>query len=100
MGWFKKQHRQDSARRKGRSTRICRFEQMESRLMLSADPIHIGAVFAEQSSTSAEPQGDRFEITWNGGADGTQLTQLEISGDINQNGVLDNGDVFFDIAGS
>jgi len=101
VAWFKKQRRQDNNRRKAsRNARICRFEQMESRLMLSADPIHIGAVFTELSSTSAETQGDRFEITWTGGADGTQLTQLEISGDINQNGILDNGDVFFDIDGS
>ncbi len=100
MAWFKKQRRQDSAGRKtSRTTRICRFEQMESRLMLSADPIHIGAVFTETSSTSFETEGDRFEIAWTGGAEGTQLTQLEISGDINQNGILDNGDVFFDVDG-
>ncbi len=101
MGWFRKPHREDSARRNSaRAPRVCRFEQMEARLMLSADPIQIGAVFTELSSTSAESQGDRFEITWVGGAQGTQLTQLKISGDINQNGILDNGDVFFDIDGS
>ena len=101
MAWFKKQRRQENNRKASRNTRICRFEQMESRLMLSADPIHIGAVFSETSSTNAsDNQGDRFEITWTGGAAGTQLTELRISGDINQNGILDNGDVFFDIDGS
>ena len=102
MAWFKKQRRQDKAHRKApRTTRICRFEQMESRLMLSADPIQIGAVFTELSSTSStDTQGDRFEIVWTGGAAGTQLTELRISGDINQNGILDTGDVFFDIDGS
>ncbi len=101
MGWFRKPDRPEIARRKGsRTTRVCRFEQMEARLMLSADPIYIGAVFTETSSTSLESEGDRFEISWVGGANGTQLTQLQISGDINQNGILDNGDVFFDIDGS
>ena len=77
---------------------VCGIEQMEPRLMLSADPIaqiFMGAVYVEQTSTGEESAGDVFELTWTGGADNTQLTQLIISGDQEGNG-LDDGDVFFD----
>ncbi|MDA7980313.1 MAG: LEPR-XLL domain-containing protein [Pirellulales bacterium] len=77
---------------------VCGIEQMEPRLMLSADPIaqiFMGAVYIEQTSTGEESAGDLFELTWSGGADNTQLTQLIISGDQDGNG-LDDGDVFFD----
>ena len=43
--------------------RVCRFEQLEPRIALSATPgpeLIVGAVFAEQSSP--ETGGDRFEI--------------------------------------
>ncbi|MBI1903091.1 MAG: fibrinogen-binding protein [Planctomycetia bacterium] len=77
---------------------VCRFETMEPRYVLSAVPlplIELGAVYTELTTTGNETQGDRFEITWEGGAPGTQLTQLVISGDQDGNG-FDDGDVFFD----
>jgi hypothetical protein len=77
--------------------RVCRFEELEPRIALSATPgpeIVIGATYAEQSNP--EGAGDRFEVAWVGGAPGTQLTQLTISGDQDGSGGLSIGDVFFD----
>jgi serine-aspartate repeat-containing protein C/D/E len=76
---------------------VCRFEQLEPRIALSATPgpeLDVGATYYEQSSP--ESAGDRFEIAWVGGAANTQLTTLTISGDQDDNG-FDDGDVFFDI---
>ena len=75
--------------------RRCRFEQMEPRQLLSAAPIHVGAVYFEDAG-GEDIVGDRFQITFSGGAPGTQLTQLVIETDKNSNGVLDMGDCFFD----
>ncbi len=73
---------------------------MEPRLVLSgstAPPIYVGAVYTELTTFLAgEQEGDSFELTWTGGATGTQLKHLVISGDQNGDGVLDDGDVFFD----
>lgn len=76
--------------------RICRFEQMESRQYLSASPIQIGAVYYEDA-TQDDRLGDTIEITWSGGAAGTQLTSLVINTDKEGNG-LSMGDCLFDTA--
>lgn len=57
-------------------------------------PIQIGAVYFEDSSTS-DQVGDLLEITFNGGADGTQLAELRIDTDKLGDG-LSIGDAFFD----
>ncbi|MCX7427684.1 MAG: carboxypeptidase regulatory-like domain-containing protein, partial [Planctomycetia bacterium] len=75
--------------------RRCRFEQMEPRQLLAASPIQIGAVYFEDAG-GEDVVGDRFQITFSGGAPGTQLTQLVIETDKNSNGTLDMGDCFFD----
>lgn len=77
--------------------RLCRFEEMERRQLLSIAPIHVGVVYFEDNSGEDQAGGDRFEITWAGGAAGTQLTQLVIDTDKQGDG-LDIGDVFFDTA--
>ncbi len=79
-------------------SRRCRFEQMEPRRLLAADflPIQIGAVYFEDGSGEDEV-GDVVEITFVGGAEGTQLTELRIDTDKYGDG-LSIGDVFFDIA--
>ncbi len=76
--------------------RTCRFEQMEPRRLLSADfaPIQIGVVYFEDKSGD-DATGEIIEITWLGGAPGTQLTELIIEGDKLGNGP-DGGDAFFD----
>ncbi len=65
--------------------------------MLSADfsPIQIGMVYFE-NSTAMDEVGDLFEITFSGGAPGTELTELAINTDPAQQGVLEYGVPFFD----
>jgi protocatechuate 3,4-dioxygenase beta subunit len=74
--------------------RICRFEEMEPRQYLSASPIQVGAVYYEDA-TQDDRKGDTIEITWSGGASGTQLTDLVIDTDKEGNG-LTIGDCLFD----
>lgn len=78
-----------------RSGRICRFEQIEHRWLLSASPIQIGAVYFEDS-IGADNSGDVFEVTWEGGAPGTQLAELTINTDKANDG-LTPIDTFFDL---
>ena len=77
-----------------RAPRICRFEQIEHRCLLSASPIQIGGVYFEDS-IGADNSGDVFEVTWEGGATGTQLTALTIETDKAGDG-LTAIDTFFD----
>ena len=80
------------------SWRVCRFELMEPRRLLAVDivPIHIGAVYYEDATGEDLGGGDRFQITFSGGAPGTQLSELSIETDKELNG-LTIGDCFFDI---
>jgi protocatechuate 3,4-dioxygenase beta subunit len=57
-------------------------------------PLQIGAVYYEDAS-GADEAGDVFEVTFSGGAPGTQLAQLAIQTDKTGDG-LTIGDVFFD----
>jgi serine-aspartate repeat-containing protein C/D/E len=72
--------------------RVCRFEQMESRQLLSITPIQIGATYLEDHSGDDSPSNlisngtttttqvaDLFEVGYTGGVSGTQLTQLTIN---------------------
>jgi protocatechuate 3,4-dioxygenase beta subunit len=80
-----------------RFTRLCRFEQMEPRQLLSATPIHLGTTYFEEANPYDSGTGNVFEISYNGGAPGTQLTELKIDTDKYGDG-LKIGDVFFDTA--
>jgi serine-aspartate repeat-containing protein C/D/E len=74
--------------------RVCRIEPLEKREYLAADPISVGFVYAEQYQ---EDLGDRFYIAWVGGEeDVTTLDSITINLDKNGNGVLDDGEAFFD----
>lgn len=94
-GWF-------TGRRHGRMSgacspsryRRCRFEQMETRVMLSASPIHLGLIYYEDA-TGTDESGDTFELTFQGGAPGTQLSRIIIDTDKLGDG-LTIGDCFFD----
>ena len=48
--------------------------------MLSASPLYVGAVYIERDSGN-DQNGDTFLIKFAGGAEGTQLTRVVISGD-------------------
>ncbi|MGQ9576313.1 MAG: SdrD B-like domain-containing protein [Thermoguttaceae bacterium] len=76
--------------------RTCRFEQVEPRQLLSFAPIQIGAVYFEDA-TEDDQAGDVFEVTFNGGAPGTQLAELAIELDKLRDG-LSLGDCLFDTA--
>ena len=73
----------------------CVVEQMEHRRLLAAD-VTIGMAYYEDASGQDEI-GDRFELTFNGGAAGTQLAEITIDTDKLGDG-LTIGDVFFDTA--
>ncbi len=82
------------ARAVTRSPRACRFETMEQRQLLSADPIRIGAYYRDAGNdTDVIP--NTIEITWLGGAPGTQLSRIVIDTDKAGDG-LTIGDTFFD----
>ncbi len=89
-------------------TRICRFEQIEARQLLSATvpALNVGATYY-QPYDGNDSIGSLFYISWNGGAAGTQLTDLyidthKVTGGTPQFTVTDpaDGDVFFHIAPS
>jgi serine-aspartate repeat-containing protein C/D/E len=92
--------RQIGKRRMGRQRhargelRRCLFEAMESRQLLSAAPLVVGAVYIEEDLGS-DAHGDTFQLTFEGGAAGTELARLTISTDQNTPG-FSIGDVFFD----
>lgn len=77
-----------------RRYRRCHFEQMEARTLLSASPIQLGMVYYEDA-TGTDESGDTFELTFQGGAPGTQLTRIVIDTDKLGDG-LTIGDCFFD----
>jgi len=70
---------------------------MEPRQLLAANPLYVGAVYVEEDVLFSDYQGDTFELTFEGGEPGTQLTGIEINGDQNAPG-FGIGDVFFDTA--
>ena len=74
--------------------RKCELEKCEPRQLFDADPIRIGVVYTE-GDTGADHHGDTFEVTFRGGAPGTQLNRLVIDGDHFAQG-LSFGDMIFD----
>jgi len=75
--------------------RRCHLEQFEARNLLAAD-LHIGAVYFEAGG-GVDTAGDMIEVTYVGGAEGTELTELIIDTDKIGNG-LDGGDPFLDVS--
>lgn len=65
-------------------------------MLLSAVPIQLGMIYYEDASGTDE-SGDTFELTFQGGAPGTQLTRLALDTDKLGDG-LTIGDCFFDTA--
>jgi serine-aspartate repeat-containing protein C/D/E len=75
-------------------SRRCRFEAMEERQLMDADPIKLGIVYIEED-TGSDLHGDTFEIMFEGGAPGTELTRLVINTDRGPAG-RSVGDLIFD----
>ena len=76
------------------SRAVVGVEQMEPRLLLSVSPVQLGAVYIEEDLGS-DIQGDIIQVSFEGGADGTELRRIVISGDQDAAG-FGVGDVFFD----
>ena len=76
--------------------RLRGIETMEPRCLLSADPIDVGIVYLEQDA-GADSHGDLFQLTFQGGAENTELRRVLIDGDQELNGFT-IGDSFFDIS--
>ncbi|HEY6565867.1 MAG TPA: SdrD B-like domain-containing protein, partial [Pirellulaceae bacterium] len=70
-------------------------ETVEARCLFAVSPIHVGAIYVEQDSGS-DARGDLFELTFRGGAAGTQLRRVVIDTDqgLQGFGIADN---FYDI---
>ena len=83
-----------SRRAAAETPRLRGFELMEPRQLLAADPLYVGAVYIEEDIGS-DAHGDTFELTFEGGAEGTQLTRVAIRTDQNLPG-LSGGDLIFD----
>ncbi|MDX1948357.1 MAG: SdrD B-like domain-containing protein [Pirellulaceae bacterium] len=81
-------------RRRTERSRRCLFESMEDRRLMDADPIKLGVTYHEADSGS-DQHGDTFEVLFEGGAAGTELTELTIDGDHFEQG-LSFGDMIFD----
>ena len=86
-------------RRKKRQARG-HVELLEPRQLLAADllapEVLLGGVYFEEASGD-DSQPDIIEVTFVGGAAGTTLDRLVISGDKRADGLTD-GDIFFDIS--
>ena len=89
--------RKANAIRKTENNRQCRFEAMEPRIVLTADPVIAGVTYLE-GDAGQDTTPDHFEVTFEGGSATTQLTQFVINGDQDGDNVLSDGDVFFDVA--
>lgn len=91
----------DAKSARGRLVRFARrdkCEALEPRMLLTASPIQFGAVYVEQDlGSDASP--DTIEVSFVGGADGTQLTRIELDGDQFTPG-LSLTDIIFDTAGT
>jgi protocatechuate 3,4-dioxygenase beta subunit len=72
---------------------------MEERRVLSADPVIAGITYLEGDS-GQDITPDHFEVTFQGGAATTQMTQFTINGDQDSSGTLSDGDMFFDVDSS
>jgi serine-aspartate repeat-containing protein C/D/E len=78
-------------------------ERLEARRMLAADPIQVGVVYLEtdyletDQDVGSDSQGDRFILSFTGGAPDTQLGELRIRTDKDGDGIS-VGDPIFDTA--
>lgn len=78
-----------------------RSEQLEPRMLMAADAIQVGVTYLEtdyletDSDAGNDSQGDRFILSFIGGAANTELSELRISTDKDGDG-LSIGDLIFD----
>src|SRR5262249_13849520 len=86
-------HRFDDPHATVNRLRICRIEEIESRQMMAAD-LHVRAVYYDPAS-GLDHDPNTIQITFEGGAAGTELTHLVIDGKKDP-GSLTFNDAIFD----
>ena len=89
--------RRDDRHDQASNLRICRIEQLEARTLMAAD-LHLGSVFYEPHQGLDRGHGNTIQVSFDGGAAGSQLTHLVIDGNKLLDGHIKDGDVFFDTA--
>ena len=78
-------------------------EQLEVRRLLAADPIHVGVVYIEtdyletDQDVGSDSRGDRFILSFTGGAADTELSEIRIRTDKDGDGIT-VGDPIYDTA--
>jgi len=92
---FARQSKQYAGYDQRRDTvRLSKFELLEKRCLLAGDLLNLGVVYHEHDLGS-DQTGDTFEVTFNGGAQSSELTRLIINSDHDQLG-FGSADVIFD----
>ncbi len=91
-------YRLDDAHSTAARVRICRFEEIEPRHLMTASPAPVNVGITEvDAGLSDKSQPNVFQVSFQGGAPGTELTQLEITGS-KHGGPLNFNDAIFDTA--
>lgn len=78
-------------------------EALEARRLMAADPIHVGVVYLEtdyletDQDVGGDSRGDRFILSFTGGAPDTELSELRIRTDKDGDGIS-VGDPIYDTA--
>ncbi|WP_390621528.1 SdrD B-like domain-containing protein [Rubripirellula reticaptiva] len=97
----RKSDRKQTVRTDALKRRAISPERLESRRLFAADPIHVGVVYVEtdylesDQDVGGDSRGDRFILSFGGGAENTELTELRINTDKDGDG-LSIGDPMFD----
>ena len=97
MIWKSKRSR-DRNRTDRFKRRASRPEKLEARRLLAADPIHVGVVYLEtdyletDQDQGSDSQGDRFIVSFTGGAPDTELSELRIRTDKDGDGIVNAAD--------
>ncbi|MEM1067592.1 MAG: SdrD B-like domain-containing protein [Planctomycetota bacterium] len=97
----KRRERRRQAKVKRVDRRHHRAERLEARQLLAADPIHLGVVYLETDyletdlDVGSDSRGDRFIVSFTGGAPNTQLSELRIRTDKDGDGIS-VGDPIYD----
>lgn len=101
--FVKSQKRRKRALLQKSMRRVVRGEMLEQRCLMAANPLTIGLIYVEtdflnpSEDLGADDLPDRFILSFTGGSAGTELTQLTINTDKDQDG-LSVGDLIFDTA--
>lgn len=101
MIWKSRKKNRRRVRNDSFKRRPLRSETLEPRRLLAADAVHVGVVYLEtdylesDQDVGGDSQGDRFILSFTGGAPNTELSELRIRTDKDNDGIS-VGDPMFD----